>query len=232
MLGAGVHSPSIADVYRCSDQQEAARLLLRGIRTTFLKPLHILTASRELSSLDAQPIERFAKVLQACRLERFYDYVIIDNAPGIDALQKAAMHASDELFVPTELQQFAVDGIVEMQQLIENEFPRGPRISRIIPNFYRNTKRHNSYIAALRSLFGDRVTTTAIVQDTVFDELVTDGKILFLNRLYSKGAQYYLQLMRELFDFSEDSLWDTMVDKRREHMSESARERFYKSRRT
>jgi cellulose biosynthesis protein BcsQ len=42
--------------------------------------------------------------------------LIIDNAPGIGKLQESAIIASHEIFVPTELKQFAVDGLLEMEQ--------------------------------------------------------------------------------------------------------------------
>ena len=38
------------------------------------------------------------------RPERFYDYLIIDNAPGIGKLQESAIIASHEIFVPTGIE--------------------------------------------------------------------------------------------------------------------------------
>jgi hypothetical protein len=60
----------------------------------------------------------------------------------------------------------------------------------------------------------------------VFDELVTENKILFLHRLASRGAAYYLKLIHELFDLDEKKVWEMMLEKRDERRSEEARERF------
>lgn len=230
MLGAGVQTPNIRSVF-CAPPQEAPRQFLAAIRKTFLPNLNIVTAPRELSVRDVSEPVQLKQCLCACGLERFYDYIFIDNAPGLDVLQHAAIAASDELFVPTQLEQFAIDGIVEMEQMLQGAFPQGPHISRIIPNFYRNIKRHNSFLAALNTLFPGRITATAIPLDSVFDELVTDGKVLFLSRLHSKGAAFYLKLVHELFAFEEDALWEQVVEQRNNHRAQEARERFFRQQR-
>jgi cellulose biosynthesis protein BcsQ len=230
LLGVGVLSPSIANVYR-STPREAPEQLLRSIRKTEIENLHAITAPGDLRNADVGERQSLKQAIAACDLAHYYDFVLIDNAPGLDALQIASILASDEIFVPTELHQFAIDGITEMEKALQRELPQAPPISKIIPNFYRDTKRHNSFVAALHEMFPRRVTETAIPVDPVFDELVTESKILFLHRLYSKGAAFYLKLMHELFSLSEDDLWEQLVEKRRERLSEDARQRFFERQR-
>jgi chromosome partitioning protein len=229
MFGCSVQTPNIRDVYR-SNGKDALHLFLKAIRKTEIDDLHVITASNMLSESDIHDLTHLKKCLVSCRLERFYDYLLIDNAPGMDRLQAVSIHASDEIFVPTELKQFAVDGIVEIEKILHYRFPECGGISKIIPNFYKNVKRQNTYIAALNTLFPGKVTKTAIPADSVFDELITEGKILFLHRLYSKGAAYYLKIMHELINLSEDDVWERMLEKRNRRLSEEARERFYKRR--
>jgi chromosome partitioning protein len=225
MLGAGSCSPNIRDVYR-STPGDAAGVFLRAIRTTGLPDLHIVTSSRALCDADVAGVHALRQCLDACDLARFYDFILIDNAPGMDRLQISSVYACGEIFVPTELKQFAVDGIVEMEKMLSQDHPSGGRITKIIPNFYRDTLRQNSFLAALRRLFPGKVTATPIPVDAVFDELVTENKILFLHRLASRGAAYYLKLIHELFDMSEDQLWNMVREKRDVRRSEEARERF------
>ncbi len=226
LLGVGVKSPSIRDVY-CANDENAPELLLHAIRKTELPDLHIITADKHLCNSDINDIHLLKRTITTCRLERFYDMIIIDNAPGLDRLQGAAICAAGEIFVPTELRQFAVDGLVEMEQTIVERYPDGARISRIIPNFYKNTKRQRAFIAALRNVFPGKVTNTAIPIDPVFDEVVTDNKILFLHRLYSTGAAYYLKIIHELFDLDEEKLWEQVMEKRAERIRSEARQRFF-----
>lgn len=226
LLGVGVKHPNIRDIYNASEQ-DAAALFLRSIRKTELPDLHLISSCRDLCDSDIININHLKKTMNTCNLERFYDFILIDNAPGIDKLQVSSVQASNEIFVPTELRQFAVDGLVEMEQTISLRCPDGGKITRIIPNFYRNTIRQNTFRNALHKFFPGRVTDTAIPVDQVFDEIVTDGKILFLHRLYSKGAAYYLKIIHELFDLDEEQVWEKMIKKRKKRMSDEARQRFF-----
>ncbi len=229
MLGTGVCLPGIREVYAAQPDQAPA-VFLKSVRETGLPGLHIVTSSCGLCHGDLRDAGILRQCLLACRLERFYDFILIDNAPGMDSLQAEAILASDEIFVPTELRQFAVDGIVEMAKTLKDRFPAAAGITRIIPNFFRNTKRHLGFVAALEKMFPGKVVKTMVPLDPVFDEVITEGKILFLHRLASKGAAYYLKLIHELFDLDEEKVWDMVVDKKNLRRKDEARSRFLQRR--
>jgi hypothetical protein len=76
----------------------------------------------------------------------------------------------------------------------------------------------------MNRLFPGSVTETPIPLDNTFDELVTEGKILFLDRFRSsKAVPYFVKLMVELFPFTEDSLLGNLAEKRKKHLSDNAR---------
>jgi len=229
LLNVGVKRPNIFDVYSASPQ-EAPKQFLGSIVKTGVPGLHLITSCSDLIDCVVLDVNHLKNCISACALERYYDFVLIDNAPGMDKLQSSAVNASDEIYVPTELKQFAVDGLVEMERILKERCPNGGRITKIIPNFYRAVRRQNSFIAALNTMFPNRVTGTCIPVDPVFDEVVTEGKILFLHRLYSKGAACYIKLVHELFMLDEEGVWDSVSDKRDEHIRSQARERYFKNR--
>jgi len=228
LLNVGVKQPNILDVYR-ADMGSAPKLLLSSVVKTELPNLHLVTSCGGLLDGAVGDVYRLKEVMDVCGLDRYYDFVLIDNAPGLDKLQMSAVNACHEIFVPTELRQFAVDGLVEMERTLLERCPRGGRITKIIPNNYRNVRRHNTFIAALNKMFSGRVTETRILTDSVFDEVVTEGKILFLHRLYSKGAACYVKLVHELFKREEGEIWEALMDKRGEHIKERARAAYHKT---
>jgi chromosome partitioning protein len=227
LLNAGVRQPNMLDVYR-APIGAAPKEFLGAVVKTGLPNLHIVTSCGDLLDGTVQDVYHLKKTIDACELERYYDFVLIDNAPGLDKLQASAVNACHEIFVPTELRQFAVDGLVEMERTLAVRCPNGGQITKIIPNFYRNNRRHNAFLAALNTMFPQRIVSTCIPVDSVFDEVVTEGKILFLHRLYSKGAATYIKLVHELFKFDEEEVWDAVSGKRDEHIRASARKRYYK----
>jgi chromosome partitioning protein len=231
LLNVGVRQPNILDVYR-ANMESAPRLLLSSVVKTGLPNLHMITSCGDLLDAAVGDVYHLKNVVDACRLDRYYDFMLIDNAPGLDKLQMSAVNACNEIFVPTELRQFAVDGLVEMERTLLERCPSGGRITKIVPNNYRKVRRHDTFIAALNKIFPGRVTDTRILTDNVFDEVVTEGKILFLHRLYSKGAACYVKLVHELFKREEEELWEALMDKRGEHIREKAKERYRKAKKT
>ncbi|MDR0330716.1 MAG: ParA family protein, partial [Chitinispirillales bacterium] len=205
--GDGQRSPSIRDIYR-SSVGIAGKKLMDAIIETKLRNFHIIPSHAELSGHDIKDPFILDKVFEYCSLGRFYDYVLIDNSPGIDMLQEAALRAADEVFVPTELSFFAVNGITELHRILEKRFPDCCSITKIIPNAYRGTNRQNEYLEALMELYREKITETQIPYDTVFDTCMKEQKTLFVHKLFSKAAAHYLKLIHELFDLDEKKVWE------------------------
>jgi len=226
LLGEKLFHPNIRDIYR-SSIKTARQNFMYSIRETGLSNLHIITSQSELQYNDVRDPFILAKIIKFCDLSRFYDFVLIDNPSGLDLLQEASIHASDEIFVPTDLSYFAINGIKETYAKIDARFKNTYTISKIIPNAYRNLKPHNHYISVLNKLFPDTVTKTHIPYDPVFDMCMKDGKTLFIHRLYSKAAAYYLKLIHELFNLDEDETWEKVMEKRQKSLKKEARKRYF-----
>jgi cellulose biosynthesis protein BcsQ len=229
MLGVRIDTPTIRDVYH-ENVGAAARQLAKAVRKTSIDNLSVVPSTNELCVHDVRDSAILQKCFAFCALERAYDFVLIDNSPGIDILQEASIHASQEAFVPTELSQFALNGIGELDKLMSRRFPGGCRITKIIPNFYRTTKIHDLYIREFLERFPGRITATAIPFDSTFDTLVKERKVLFLHRLSSRAAAFYLKLVHELFELDEQKTWEMVMKKRQERLSFEARQRLLENR--
>ena len=224
--GDGQRSPSIRDIYR-SSVGVAGKKMLDAIVETKLRNFHIIPAHAELSGHDIKDPYILQKAIEYCSLSRFYDYILIDNSPGLDILQETALHAADEIFVPTELSYFAVNGIIELHRVISKRFKNTCTITKIIPNGYKGTNRQNEYLDALTSLYREKVTTTHIPYDTVFDTCMKEQKTLFIHKLFSKAAAHYLKLVHELFDLDEKKVWEQVCDVKQTQLRSEARQRFF-----
>jgi chromosome partitioning protein len=230
MLGASVDRPTIRDIYLANSIGNAGQVFQKAIRKTSVANLSVIPSSHELSVRDIRDPYMLQKCFAYLKLEQFFDYIIIDNSPGMDIIQESAIHASKEIFVPTELSQFALNGIRDMQEILQRRFHDECPITKIIPNFYRNIKSQDAFLLTLEETFPGRVTKTSIPFDSVFDTLAKEGKILFVHRLSSKAAAYYLKLMHELFDLEEEKTWAMVMDKRKEQLGNEARARLVKMR--
>ncbi|HUI91195.1 MAG TPA: ParA family protein [Chitinivibrionales bacterium] len=225
LLGADGKRPTIRDVYHGSIGI-AAQQLLKSIIKTSLTNLSVVPSCSELCASDIKDPFLLKKCFVYSALDHLFDFILIDNSPGMDLLQESSIHASNEIFVPTELSPFAINGICEMRDMLTRRFPDGCSISKIIPNFYRNTKSHDAAIFDLEEYFPGKITQTAIPFDSVFDALVKERKILYLHRLSSKAAAYCIKLIHELFNLEEEATWQMVMEKRKENISAEARTRF------
>lgn len=96
------------------------------IQKTDYENLDIITANMKLIKanlevlLDQQRPQqtRFKNALE--QLEGKYDYCIIDNAPDINISTINALVASDDVMIPVTIDDFAIDGLSELVEQIEN----------------------------------------------------------------------------------------------------------------
>ena len=94
-----------------------------------------------------------------------------------------------------------------MFRFLTEVFPFKADNIRILANKYRDVNRQNAFLETINKLFPGSVAETPIPLDPIFDELVTEGKILSLDRfMSSKAVPYLIKLMVELFPFTEVSL--------------------------
>jgi chromosome partitioning protein len=221
MLGQRPAKPGIREVYLASVGIGGRNLSL-GIKKTDIANLDVLPSSPELRNEDVKDTEQLKKAMIFDKVESRYDYVIIDDSPGLDRLQQAALHAANKVFVPTELSHFAISGIYEMHREMVEKFGSDARITGIIPAFYRGTKQDRSYIEALHKLFPGRICPVSIPYDSVFDGLTEQRKVLFLHRLSSKAADSYIAVVNELFGLDIGNIRFSIEKKRDQRMREEA----------
>lgn len=224
LLGLSVADTTVLDLYRLTDLSSVDSLLSDAILESTVQNLHCITAPDSLTDSDVPNERILADAIAASFIPRYYDFIIFDNHPGISLLQRSSLHASQFVFIPTELQQLAVNGLSVIFRFLTEVFSFNSDTIRIIPNKFRNVKRHHAFLESLNQLFPGSVTETPIPLDNIFDELVTDGKILFLDRfMSSKSVPYFVKLMVELFPFAHDSLYENLQDQRNKHLSDNAR---------
>jgi chromosome partitioning protein len=224
MLGLSVSDITVRDLHALRDPAAVDTILSNAILESTVPGLHCITAPDSLSDADVPNERCLSEAISHSFIPSFYDFVIFDNHPGISLLQRSSLHAAQFVFIPTELQQLAVNGLSVMFRFLTEVFPFTVDNIRIIPNKYREVNRQKAFVQTINRLFPGCVTETPIPLDSTFDELVTEGKVLFLDRFFSsKAVPYFVKLMVELFPFSADTLSKNLFDQRKKHLSDNAR---------
>ena len=81
--------------------------------------MNLLTACLNVMLDQKRPQHiRFRKALE--QIDGNYDFCIIDNAPDINISTINALAASDDVLVPVTIDDFAIDGLAELMEQIDN----------------------------------------------------------------------------------------------------------------
>ena len=215
LLGVTPSKPNIRDVYLASIGI-GGKTLAGAIQKSPIPGVEVVTSTTDLANGDVKDVQQLEKCIQFAKLETTFDHIFIDNSPGLDRLQEAALHACDGILAPTELAHSAISGVYEMHRMLAKKFQGESQIAKVVPYFYRGTKTQDSFRAALEKLLPGKVTSTAIPWDVAFEHSVEQRKILVLQHLSSNVVSHYLELIREVFGIDEKKVAAIMRQRVRE----------------
>ena len=126
-----------------------------------------------------------------------YDYVIFDHSPFYTAISESALWASDEMIIPTDLEPFSVEGILEtIAKLSETlgELEHEVKIAGIVPTKVdQRYSMSDSYYKALLDTFKERV-IQSIRTDATIKKAQSLGQTVFEYDKSSKAAEDFSKL--------------------------------------
>jgi chromosome partitioning protein len=129
-------------------------------------------------------------------------YVLIDCPPSLNLLTLNALVAADAVLVPMQCEFFALEGLSQLLQTIEQiRTTLNPRLSiqGVVMTMY--DKRNNlsdQVLADVRSEMGNLVYDTVIPRNVRLSEAPSYGKPALLYDLKCAGSQAYLRLATEV----------------------------------
>jgi chromosome partitioning protein len=133
-----------------------------------------------------------------------FDFVIIDCPPALDLLTLNPLMAADAVVVPIQCEFFALEGISELMDTIDQireSFNHPLEIAGILLTMYDDRTNLTRQVAAdLREFFQDEVFKTIIPRSVKLAEAPSFGKAILAYDPRSKGAESYIQLAKEILD--------------------------------
>lgn len=109
-----------------------------------------------------------------------YEFIIIDTNPQFGPLTMAGLRAATHGLLPTELEQYGINGTIGMIEAISQEQLRRSKddsiqIAGILPNQVRRTAVHNKFLNDLQTIEGsEKWLLPPIAQRTIYTELVVE----------------------------------------------------------
>ena len=109
-----------------------------------------------------------------------FEFIIIDTNPQFGPLTMAGLRAATHGLLPTELEQYGINGTIGMIEAISQEQLRRSKddsiqIAGILPNQVRRTAVHNKFLNDLQTIEGsEKWLLPPIAQRTIYTELVVE----------------------------------------------------------
>ncbi len=133
-------------------------------------------------------------------LENQYDYVILDTAPGWDALTIATLFYATDLLCPVSLEAMALQGLVEFAKRIESiqSYRPGITLRYVLPTFYdRRVKKSDEILDQLKTHYGQRI-CPPIRYNVRLSEAAAHKQTIYEYNPKSAGAEDYQKLTERI----------------------------------
>ncbi len=131
-----------------------------------------------------------------------FDYIIIDCPPSFNLLTINAMAAAQSVLVPVQAEFFALEGLSQLTNSIE-EFrkllnPTLDIMGIVLTMVDDRTKLSKTVAAEVSSVFGDKLYNAVIPRNVKVSEAPSFGQPVLLYDLKAPGSQAYIELAREI----------------------------------
>jgi chromosome partitioning protein len=191
--------------------------LLQASIQTLVPNLSVVPANADLVGLDAELMNdpnRPYRLRDACAKlvadqqtqpgEAPYSYMLIDCPPSLNLLTLNAMTASNAVLVPVQCEFFALEGISQLAESIEQiRATLNPRleIQGVVLTMHDARTAFSREVADnVRAFFGDKVYETVIPRNVRVAEAPSYGKPILIYDYACSGSQAYIRLATEIME--------------------------------
>jgi chromosome partitioning protein len=183
-----------------------------AIVPTAVPRLHIAASTMDLSGLELElgsTKDRAFRLRDAIAAlntqvapDADYTYVLIDCPPSLNLITVNAMAASDAILVPLQCEFFALEGLSQLLQTVEQvRSTLNPNLSIhgiVLTMFDSRNNLSNQVVADVRQFMGAKVYNTMIPRNVRISEAPSYGKPVLVYDLKCAGSEAYLKLATEV----------------------------------
>jgi len=183
---------------------------------TAVPGLHVVPANADLVGIDTTLTDKnrafklrdamsgFAAHQRNQPADKAFKYVLIDCPPSLNLLTLNAMTAAHAVLVPVQCEFFALEGISQLKETIDQiRATLNPRLEIqgvVLTMHDARTSLSKEVADNVRAFFGPKVYETIIPRNTRVAEAPSHGKPILLYDFDCAGSQAYIKLATEIIE--------------------------------
>jgi chromosome partitioning protein len=164
-------------------------------------PANINLVGAEIEMVDMENREGLLKKALV-RLQKEYDYIIIDCPPSLGLLTLNALTSADSVLIPVQCEYFALEGLGQLLNtvnIVKQHFNKNLTIEGVLHTMFDTRLKLSHQVAEeVRKYFGEKVFNTIIHRNVRISESPSYGKPVILYDAVSSGSKNYISLASEL----------------------------------
>ena len=167
--------------------------------------MDLLGAELELAEFDRKAYrlaDAIKRLHNSSNPDRTYSYILVDCPPSLNLLTVNAMAASDAILVPLQCEFFALEGLSQLLQTVEQvRSTLNPNLSIhgiVLTMFDSRNNLSNQVVADVRQFMGSKVYNTMIPRNVRISEAPSFGLPAIVYDMKCSGSQAYILLAREI----------------------------------
>lgn len=174
------------------------------IQPTKIKGLDIMPTNSELAAAEVElsTINGRERVLTSILSNLNYDVIIIDCPPSLGLLTLNAFVASGQVLIPVQSEYYALEGLSELLNTIKRvrlALNPGLEIIGVVVTMHnKRTSLGEQVLKELKKHFSSKLFDTVVPRNIRLAEAPSHGRPIFEYDKFSKGAQAYKKLAREV----------------------------------
>ncbi len=191
--------------------------LLDAAAPTAIPGLFVVPANSDLVGLEADlsgdpsrayklrdAVAALVAQSQARPADQAFKYVLIDCPPSLNILTLNALAAADAVLVPVQCEFFALEGISQLKDTIDQirvSLNPGLEIQGVVLTMHdARTTLSREVADEVRAFFGPKVYQSVIPRNTRVAEAPSHGKPILLYDYDCAGSQAYIRLATEIIE--------------------------------
>lgn len=164
-------------------------------------PSNIQLAGAEIELVSLMNREGRLKRALA-KVEKDYDYILIDCQPSLGLLTLNALTAADSIIVPIQCEYYALEGVTMLMKtidLVRNNLNPDLELEGVVMTMYDGrTNLSSEVVEEVGNFFKEKMYKTLIPRNVRLSEAPSHGEPIIVYDPKSAGAEHYMSLAKEV----------------------------------